>query len=218
MYINHKKTIKLISIIICIMLLIVLMSPIMYNIICKQIGLNGAISIMKNDTIKFALESNLINKGSLNNLSIKEAGTQLTNNTNLNLITTPGPHNDALASNPNAIKIEFDCNMSTKLGWEFKPLVSYIYTLPGNAFLVYFYAKNITNKDAIGTAIYNVTPVQAGQYFVKIQCFCFENIFLKAGQEIKMPVLFMIEPFISNNLETKTIKLITLSYSFFLSE
>lgn len=219
----HKDNFKIINILIAIivfMCFIVLISPILYDLICKQTGLNGSTAVMKNDSVKFALENNLQNKAKMQNLSPEEITAYFINMPQEEIanLTIPGRINNLLEHNKDAIKVEFDTNMDTKLGWEFKSLAQYIYVLPGSAFLVYFYVKNITKIDKIGTAIYNVTPVQTGQYFTKIQCFCFENIFLKAGQELKMPVLFMIEPEIKKNSQTNAIKLITLSYSFFLQE
>ena len=73
----------------------------------------------------------------------------------------------------------------------------------------------MSNEDIIGTAIYNVTPHKAAQYFLKIECFCFQDQLLKAGQKISMPVSFFIDPEIENDNNLKDVDTITLSYSFF---
>lgn len=113
------------------------------------------------------------------------------------------------------INVRFDANHSPALPWEFKPERSVEKVAVGARDMSVFIAKNLSDKDVSGTATFNVTPVQAGKYFNKIQCFCFTEQTLKAGQQVRMPVLYYVDPDILTDPDTKDISEITLSYTFF---
>ena len=76
-------------------------------------------------------------------------------------------------------------------------------------------ATNNSNKENIGTATFNVLPEKVGPYFIKTQCFCFEKQILKSKESVKMPVVFYIDPAISEDPTMENIETITLSYTFF---
>lgn len=113
------------------------------------------------------------------------------------------------------ITVHFDSNVSPELKWRFVPMQRSVDMIPGENVLVFYYSKNLSEEDIVGTALYNVTPQKAGKYFNKIHCFCFEEQLLRAGQEVNMPVTFYIDPEIETDPDTKDIEEITLSYSFF---
>jgi cytochrome c oxidase assembly protein subunit 11 len=74
--------------------------------------------------------------------------------------------------------------------------------------------KNLSNEPIVGTATFNVTPAKAGQYFMKIDCFCFVEQLLKPGESMNMPVTFFIDPDIYKDENVKEVNEITLSYTF----
>lgn len=87
--------------------------------------------------------------------------------------------------------------------------------LPGETALAFYTATNKSDADIIGVATYSVSPGQVAPYFSKIQCFCFEEQRLNAGETVDMPVFFYIDPEFLNDPQMKGIEIITLSYTFF---
>ena len=112
------------------------------------------------------------------------------------------------------VVIRFDANQRG-LPWEFKPERPTDTVSIGARDMSIFIAKNLSSQPMTGTATFNVTPALAGKYFNKIQCFCFTEQRLEAGQEVRMPVLYYVDPKIMTDPETKDIEEITLSYTFF---
>jgi cytochrome c oxidase assembly protein subunit 11 len=116
------------------------------------------------------------------------------------------------------IRVFFDANIEKKLSWNFYPMQRYVDIKPGQNVVIFYKAKNLTNKPLKGIAVYNVNPDVAGEFFVKIHCFCFDEQTLEPNQEVDMPVTFYIDPKIESDINTKNIKQITLSYTFFSQE
>jgi len=113
------------------------------------------------------------------------------------------------------IEVRFDTNVSGDLNWEFEPEQRKIKTHIGLPTTVYFTAKNLDDKEITARATYNVTPDVMGYYFSKVQCFCFTEEKLKPGESARMPVVFFIDPDMLTDIESKSIRSVTLSYSFF---
>ncbi|GAO47942.1 hypothetical protein SAICODRAFT_31740 [Saitoella complicata NRRL Y-17804] len=113
------------------------------------------------------------------------------------------------------IKVTFVGTVSDALQWTFTPQQREVHVLPGETALAFFTATNRSSEDIIGIATYNVNPQQAAQYFSKIQCFCFEEQRLLAGETIDMPIFFFIDPDFADDPLMKDIRTVTLSYTFF---
>lgn len=113
------------------------------------------------------------------------------------------------------VNVRFDANTSPTLPWTFKPEHNIDRIAIGARDLTFFSARNNSDVPLTGTATFNVTPEQAGQYFTKIQCFCFTEQTLSPGQEVRMPVVFYVDPEIAKDANTKDISEITLSYTFY---
>ena len=112
------------------------------------------------------------------------------------------------------IGMRFDANIDPALPWRFEPAGRERVRL-GERTIVHYTATNLTARPTTGRAIFNVTPVQAGGYFNKIECFCFTEQTLKPGESVRMPVVFFVDPKVRESEATKTIDEITLSYTFY---
>ena len=113
------------------------------------------------------------------------------------------------------IRVTFDANTSGDLPWRFTPVVREITPKIGETVQVTFKAKNLASVPTTGQAVFNVTPMQGGAYFNKVQCFCFTETTLQPGEELEMPVVFFVDPEIVNAPETRDIGTLTLSYTFY---
>ena len=114
----------------------------------------------------------------------------------------------------NSINIRFDSNVSKDLDWSFSPEIKVLSLAIGKESKILYHAKNLGDIPVVGTATFNVTPAKAGKYFMKIDCFCFEEQLLMPGDSIKMPVTFFIDPDILLDENANEINEITLSYTF----
>jgi cytochrome c oxidase assembly protein subunit 11 len=119
------------------------------------------------------------------------------------------------AENARRIKIHFNADRSEQLPWRFTPLQKFVSVLPGESSLAFYTAKNVSDKDIIGIATYNVTPDRVSPYFSKVECFCFEEQKLLAGEEVDMPLLFFIDKDILDDPSCRNIDNVVLSYTFF---
>lgn len=114
--------------------------------------------------------------------------------------------------------VRFDGNVAGGLPWSFAPEKTEVELAIGETVLVHYAAKSQSAHDTLGIASYNVTPPEAASYFNKIQCFCFTDQRLAPGEKADMPVVFFIDPAIDQDPEFKSLRTITLSYTFFPSK
>ncbi len=113
------------------------------------------------------------------------------------------------------IDVRFDANVAPGLGWAFRPEKTVMRVAVGARNIAFFEAVNEASVPVSGTATFNVTPTQSGQYFSKIQCFCFTEQELQPGERMRMPVIFYVDPKLLDDPDAKGISEITLSYTFF---
>jgi len=113
------------------------------------------------------------------------------------------------------VKVRFDASLERNMPWEFKPAQREMEIQIGATGLAFYEAYNPTDRPVAGTASYNVTPYEAGSFFSKIDCFCFEEQILMPGERVQMPVTFFVDPEIVDDRDAKYTKVITLSYTFY---
>jgi len=122
------------------------------------------------------------------------------------------------AASTATITVRLDANVNKALPWSFAPEQPAV-TLPlGESVTAVYRVKNLSDKPTVGSATFNVTPFDSGQYFNKIQCFCFTEHALAPGESAELPVTFFVDPKIRTNPDTADIQAITLSYTFFRAE
>jgi len=113
------------------------------------------------------------------------------------------------------ITVELDANVNPALPWRFKPEQRRVRIPLGESALAVYRAENLSDAPVAGTATFNVTPHKAAPYFVKVQCFCFDEQVLEPHRGIDMPVSFYVDPAIADDPDTRDVSTITLSYTFF---
>ena len=116
------------------------------------------------------------------------------------------------------ITVHFNAAVNSGLPWRFAPKSREAKVRLGENTLAFYEATNIAGRDTVGVATFNVLPEKAGPYFYKIECFCFTEQALKAGQSVEMPVSFYLDPKLAEDRNLDGVDTITLSYTFFRAE
>jgi cytochrome c oxidase assembly protein subunit 11 len=111
--------------------------------------------------------------------------------------------------------VRFNADVSHDMPWTFVPAQREMTLAVGETGLAFYRATNRADEAVTGTATFNVTPLTAGAYFDKIECFCFSEQTLAPGQSIEFPVSFFVDPAIIDDGAMDTVQTITLSYTFF---
>jgi len=113
------------------------------------------------------------------------------------------------------ITVRLDANTIPALPWKFYPEQKETRVRAGSPAVAYYIAENLSAQSITGTSTYNVTPYKVAEYFAKTECFCFTEQKLAPGETAKLGVEFFVDPEIFNNPNTRDVKTITLSYTFF---
>jgi cytochrome c oxidase assembly protein subunit 11 len=112
------------------------------------------------------------------------------------------------------LTIRFDANVRD-LPWDFTAQQTTQSARIGETKLAFFKVTNRADHPVTGRAVFNVVPEQAGAYFQKLECFCFSDQTIGAGQTVEMPVLYFVDPKYADDFETRGKAEITLSYTFY---
>ena len=113
------------------------------------------------------------------------------------------------------LKVRFDANVAGGLPWRLEPERSSIEVRVGEVVTVNYRVVNESARKTVGIASYNVSPPTAGAYFSKINCFCFTDQRLKAGEKRDMTVVFFVAPELVKDSEQDGLDTITLSYTMY---
>jgi len=113
------------------------------------------------------------------------------------------------------VTVRFDASLERGMPWEFRPVEREMTLRIGETGLAFYEAYNPTDRPVAGSASYNVTPFEAGGFFYKIQCFCFEEQVLEPGERVEMPVTFFVDPEMVEDRDGQFVHTITLSYTFY---
>ncbi len=113
------------------------------------------------------------------------------------------------------IAVRFDANVAPGLPWKFEPEQTEIEVRIGEVVTVFYNVTNQSARPTTGQAAYNVAPLTVGAYFQKINCFCFTEQTMAAGEKREMPVVFYVDPALVADAENDGLNTITLSYTFY---
>jgi cytochrome c oxidase assembly protein subunit 11 len=113
------------------------------------------------------------------------------------------------------LKVRFDANIAGGLPWRFGPEQNFLEVRIGEVVTINYRVVNESARETVGVASYNVSPPTVGAYFSKINCFCFSEQRLKAGEERDMTVVFFVDPELVKDAEQDGLDTITLSYTMY---
>jgi cytochrome c oxidase assembly protein subunit 11 len=113
------------------------------------------------------------------------------------------------------ITVRFDANVTPGMKWKFEPVQRTMEVKLGENALAFYRATNMSDHPITGTAAFNVAPDVAGIHFSKVECFCFKEQTLQAGESVEMPVSFFVAPALASDPDAAWLTSITLSYTFY---
>lgn len=152
----------------------------MYNLVCDAFGLNGRFLEIQDGTYDAS-------KGQVKGKQL--AARRDTNRT---------------------ITVQFTTTLNQNMDWEFKTMTHSLELHPGEIKQVKFFARNKTGKTVVAQAVPSVAPSKAVKYFTKMECFCFNQQTFQPGEAKEMPLVFVVDPDLPEDVQT-----ITLGYTFF---
>jgi cytochrome c oxidase assembly protein subunit 11 len=128
--------------------------------------------------------------------------------------TVPGEASAApLGAKLRLVHVQFDGTVNSKLPWEFRPLQASLDVVPGRQYEAQYVARNTADHAVVGKAAPSIAPNRASRWFNKTECFCFTEQVLAPGEQRTMPVRFIVDPELPDDVGA-----LTLSYTFYLNE
>jgi cytochrome c oxidase assembly protein subunit 11 len=109
-----------------------------------------------------------------------------------------------------SVQVDFIAHLNSDFAWKFEPVQKHIEVNPGQQVTVNYRVTNTLAHASTGRAVPSFAPMEAGSYFQKVECFCFSNQTLAAGETREMPITFWVDSKLP-----KDISAIALSYTFF---
>ena len=134
---------------------------------------------------------------------------QICKATGLRDIAVPDKVTNTQVDATRTVRLEFDANLN-KMPWQFRPLTRVINVHPGELTQVVYEVENTSERPMTGQAVPSYGPQLAGEYFKKLECFCFTKQSFGPHEKRQMPVVFVIDSRLPADVNT-----ITLSYTFF---
>ncbi|HJE23996.1 MAG TPA: cytochrome c oxidase assembly protein [Methylorubrum populi] len=116
------------------------------------------------------------------------------------------------------LTVRFDTNVAKTLSWRFQPEQSSVDAVPGQTATVFFKVTNTGSTPSTGIAVFNVQPELMGGYFVKVQCFCFNEHTLQPGESAEFPLVFYVDPALRKDPDIGDLSEMTLSYTYYPSK
>ena len=116
------------------------------------------------------------------------------------------------------VRVRFVADVNRDLDWAFGAEVNEVEVRIGEPTVINYWAENTGASPSAGTAVYNVAPLKSGLYFVKVQCFCFDEQVLMPGERVQMPVYFYVDPAMVDDANLDDVRSIALAYRFFPTE
>lgn len=118
--------------------------------------------------------------------------------------------NQLVINKERSIKVQFVASVNQNGPWEFEPTEVTMMAHPGQTYNTAYFAKNKLDKEMTSQSVPSVSPQEASTYFKKTECFCFTEQKFKASEGREMPLTFVIDPELPEDVDT-----IILSYTLF---
>ena len=113
------------------------------------------------------------------------------------------------------ISVNLITSVHPSLPWNFKALKSNVEIQAGEVTTIKYLVENIGNEETFGIATFAYFPNQFGKYVNKINCFCYDVQTLKSGEQTTYTLVFFIDPEVTKDSKTKSIKEVTIQFTFF---